>query len=57
MKKFNGQGALTAVATGESDDKENNKGIHGGKYDIVLFTPESLINSKRWRVLTSNIYG
>ena len=25
---------------------------------IVFFTPESLINSKRWReVLTSNIYG
>ena len=55
MKKFNGQGVLTAVATEES---EINKGIHGGKYDIVFFTPESLINSKRWReVLTSNIYG
>ena len=58
MKKFNGQGVLTAVATEESDNKEINKGIHGGKYDIVFFTPESLINSKRWReVLTSNIYG
>ena len=57
MKKFNGQGVLTAVATEEFDDREINKGIHGGKYDF-FFTPESLINSKRWReVLTSNIYG
>ena len=36
MKKFNGQGVLTAVATEESDDKEINKGIHGGKYDIFF---------------------
>ena len=58
MKKFNGHGVLTAVVTRESDDKEIKKGIHGGKYDIVFFTPKSLINSKRWReVLTSNIYG
>ena len=34
MKKFNGQGVLTAVATEEFDDREINKGIHGGKYDF-----------------------
>ena len=58
MQKFNRQGGLTAVATGESDDKEINKGIHGGKYDIVFFfTPESLVNSKRWREgITRNIH-
>lgn len=57
MKKFSSKGILTALVTGESDDKEVKKGIHAGKYDIVFFTPELLIGSKRWRIaLTSEIY-
>ena len=57
-KKFNSQGILTAIVTGESDDKETNKGILEGKYDIVFFTPELLISKKRWRkVISSAIYA
>ena len=44
--------------TGESNDKETNKGILEGKYDIVFFTPELLISKKRWRkVISSAIYA
>ncbi len=58
MKRFNLQGVLAALVTGTSEDKEIKKGIHGGKYDIVFFTPELLITSARWRrLLTSNLYA
>ena len=57
MEKFNSKGILTALVTGISDDEEMKKGVRAGRYDIVLFTPELLINSKRWRsVLTSETY-
>ena len=56
-KKFNSQGILAAIVTGESDDEDVKRGVYGGKYDVVFFTPEILINSKRWRkVLTSDTY-
>jgi superfamily II DNA helicase RecQ len=41
-KKFNSQGILTAIVTSESDDEDVKRGIHGGKYSVVFFTPEIL---------------
>ena len=54
MEKFNSKGILTALVTGNLMMK---KGIRAGRYEIVFFTPELLISSKRWRsVLTSETY-
>ena len=38
--------------------RKSTKEFMEGSMILFFFTPESLINSKRWReVLTSNIYG
>ena len=57
MEKFNSQGMLTALVTGEYCDKQVKRDVCAGKYEIVFFTPEMLIRSKRWRkVLTGETY-
>lgn len=56
MARFNSLGVLSACVMGETDEGVK-QGIHGGRYDVVFFTPELLITSSRWRrVLTSDIY-
>lgn len=58
VKKCNLLGVMAALVTRESDDKEMKRSIQEGKYDIVFFTPESLLHSKRWRnTLTNEIYA
>ena len=43
--------------TGEDDNAEMKRGVHAGKYELVFFTPELLIDSRRWRrVLAGSTY-
>lgn len=49
VEKFNSSGILAALITGESCNKKVKRGVRAGKYDVVFFTPELLINCKRWR--------
>ena len=57
VTKCNIMGVRAALVCGECDDKEMKRGIHEGKYDIVFFTPESLLCNKRFRkALTSHLY-
>ena len=47
-----------AYVTGEDGNEEMKKGMHAGRYQLVFFTPELLIDSKRWRkMLSSAIYS
>ena len=46
-----------AYVTGEDGNEEMKKGVHAGRYQLVLFTPELLIDSKHWRMLSSAIYS
>ena len=49
---------MTAYVTGQSEDEEMKYGVQRGKYQLVFFTPELLITSRRWQnVLTNEIYG
>lgn len=58
MKKFNSQGISAALMSGADKNAEVIRGVSEGNYDVVFFTPELLINSKRWRsVLTSEVYA
>ncbi len=57
MKRFNSQGISAALMSGAEENIEVKKGVREGNYDVVFFTPELLIGSKRWRsVLTSEMY-
>jgi ATP-dependent DNA helicase RecQ len=48
---------LTALVSEESCDKQVKRDVYAGKYEVVFFTPEVLIRSKRWRkVLTDDTY-
>ncbi len=43
--------------TGEDHNVEMRRGVDVGRYDLVFFTPELLIDNKRWRrVLSSATY-
>ena len=47
-----------AYDTGEDGNEEMKKGVHAGQFQLVFFTPELLIDSKRWRkMLSSAIYS
>ena len=57
VEKFNSKGLSAAMVTGESKE-DTKRGVEEGHYQIVLFTPETLINNRRWRnLLRSDLYA
>jgi len=42
-----------AYVTGEDGNEEMKKRVYAGRYQLVYFTPEVLIESKRWRKMLS----
>lgn len=42
-----------AYVTGEAGNEEMKRGVHAGRYELVFFTPELLIDNKRWRRMLS----
>lgn len=57
VASFSARGLATAYVTGESGNEEMKRGVSVGAYKLVFFTPELLMDNKRWRkVLMSNVY-
>lgn len=43
--------------SGQQEDEDILRGVKEGCYRLVLFTPEMLLQSKKWRaVLSSDVY-
>ena len=47
---------VCATSVDQCDSEENiNEDIMNGKYQLVFFTPESLILNRQWRKMLSNL--
>lgn len=47
-----------AYVTGEAGNEEMKRGVCEGKYQLVFFTPELLLDCKKWRrVISSDVYS
>lgn len=47
-----------ACVSSETKDDIITRGVRNGEYQLVYFTPEMLINNKRWRrVMESDVYA
>ena len=57
VDNFSSRGVAAAYVTGESGNEEMKRAVCAGAYQQVFFTPELLIDNKRWRkVLMSDVY-
>ena len=57
VDSFSARGLAAAYVTGEPGNEEMKRGVSVGAYQLVFFTPELLMDNKRWRkVLMSDIY-
>lgn len=57
VSSFTARGLKTAFVSAEDCDKEVVKGIHGGEYQLVLISPESIISNLYWReMLRTQVY-
>ena len=61
MKYFQSKGLATAYICAEDDGKDERNiymrdGVIAGDYQLVYFTPESLLTRKRRKIIMSNIY-
>ena len=58
VSSFSSKGLSAAYVTGEPGNEDVKRGVRKGEYQLVFFTPELLINNKRWRkVLGGEIYS
>ena len=58
VPKFSERGLRVAYITGEQDDEEVKKGVVGGYFQLVFFTPEVLLLTCHWRqLLGSPVYS
>jgi ATP-dependent DNA helicase RecQ len=53
VESFRKRGLKVAYVTGEDGNEEMKRGVHAGRFQLVFFTPELLINNKRWRRMLS----
>ena len=57
VSSFNVRGLKAAFVSAEDCDMEVVKGIHGGKCQIMLISPESTISKQYWReMLRAHVY-
>ena len=57
MDHLKAKGLRVATVTSGQDDIEILNGIRKGAYSLVLFTPEMLLQTRKWReMLLSDIY-
>ncbi len=58
MAALSKAGMKACYITGEQDDNSIKEDVEKGLYQLVYFTPEILIQSKRWRqLLSSEVYS
>ena len=58
VDSFSARGLAVAYVTGESGNEEMKQSVCIGAYQLVFFTPELLIENKRWRkVLMNDVYA
>ena len=54
---FSSKGLNAAYVSGELTDDLMKERVRRGEYQLVFFSPEMIINSKRWRkVIESDVY-
>lgn len=57
MATYTSKGLSSAYVSGEVTDRTVLDGVARGLFQLVFFTPELLINNKRWRrVIESDTY-
>ena len=52
VTSFSAKGVLAAYISGEQEDKNVKKSVVDGAYQIVVFTPETLLLNKQWPEVT-----
>ena len=58
VPSFSSKGLSTAYVSGEPGNERMKEGVCNGLDQLVFFTPESIVTSKKWRkVLVGNIYA
>lgn len=58
VASFCAKGLRTAAVSGEGKDEEVVGGVLQGNYQLVFFTPEAMLLSRKWRrMLTSDVYA
>ena len=57
VASFSSKGLSVACVSGDTTDSSVKDGVCKGAYQLVYFTPEMLIMSKKWRrVVESDVY-
>ncbi len=58
MATFSKKGLKAAYVTGETGNEEVKSAVMAGHYQLVFFTPELIIDTKKWhKMLSSTIYS
>ncbi len=51
------QRGLSIAAINSNTSEDVKQGVYNGKYSLVFFTPELLLQERRWReLITSSVY-
>ncbi len=51
------QRGLSVAAINSNTSEDVKQGVYNGKYSLVFFTPELLLQERRWReLITSSVY-
>ncbi len=54
MSSLSRKGVKCCYISGEQDDEKMKEGVKNGLYSLVYFTPEMILNSRRWRQMLLN---